>query len=305
MYEKLSINHVALELFGTKCLMLETDQPDIEIPITDQQTRKDPILLSCDDNIDLYIDKFKKLSTQFENYVLTTPGVFFGVDRYIPNLNILAQCNEHQIPNIDHSGSKPFDFLFLVGKNQPWRRELVKLLLDSSVLENSLWSYTNKSENNLPVIKKLLPPEYEWEEFKGKSFDMHDVRNQQILPKQYQDTVCSIVVETSISKDRIYITEKTWKPLLAGHLFITMANPGYMKFLKSLGFKDFSKLWNHKDFMSAQDIVDVCIWIKSKDKQWLYDQTRHERAHNKTLARDKMFIMKYHKEQCKKYFKLS
>lgn len=62
----------------------------------------------------------------------------------------------------------------------------------------------------------------------------------------YTNTFLSIVSETSSNNSTIFLSEKIWKPIIAGHPFIVNGNPGTVKILKDLGYKTFSKWWSEE-----------------------------------------------------------
>lgn len=57
-----------------------------------------------------------------------------------------------------------------------------------------------------------------------------------LIPRQiYLRTEFSLVAETDNVGDHVFVTEKTWKPILWGRPFIMYATPGHEDFLESLG----------------------------------------------------------------------
>jgi hypothetical protein len=62
--------------------------------------------------------------------------------------------------------------------------------------------------------------------------------------KEYKNVFVDIVQETSISDDTFFITEKTWRPIIAKRPFILMGGVFMLRNLKKLGFKTFDKWWN-------------------------------------------------------------
>jgi hypothetical protein len=74
------------------------------------------------------------------------------------------------------------------------------------------------------------------------------------------------------------ISEKTVKPLLVGQPFVIAAVPGFLKYLKSLGFYTFDSLWDESydqetdDHTRSNMIADLCV--KLKDFDWKNNQTK-------------------------------
>lgn len=59
--------------------------------------------------------------------------------------------------------------------------------------------------------------------------------------QQHQETFISLVSETEIRKDILFLSEKMYKPIYAQQPFIVYGNPYSLKHLKELGFKTFDK----------------------------------------------------------------
>ena len=58
---------------------------------------------------------------------------------------------------------------------------------------------------------------------------------------QHQETFISLISETEIRKDILFLSEKMYKPIYAQQPFIIYGNPYSIKHLKELGFKTFDK----------------------------------------------------------------
>lgn len=73
-----------------------------------------------------------------------------------------------------------------------------------------------------------------------------------ITKSDYEKTFISVVSETLVDEGTLFITEKTWKPIMVGHPFIILGNQGTLKYLKSIGYKTFST-WINEEY---DDILD-------------------------------------------------
>jgi hypothetical protein len=60
----------------------------------------------------------------------------------------------------------------------------------------------------------------------------------------WTDTCLNLVNESTV-KRRIFITEKTWKPILSGQLFLVLGNQGILSELRRLGFDVFDDIIDH------------------------------------------------------------
>jgi hypothetical protein len=68
----------------------------------------------------------------------------------------------------------------------------------------------------------------------------------------YQDTYFSLVTETVFGYPYSFRTEKIWKPVAVGHPWIAVANAGFYKDFRNLGFQTF----NHVIDESFDNIED-------------------------------------------------
>lgn len=66
----------------------------------------------------------------------------------------------------------------------------------------------------------------------------------QILGKGYEDTYLNIVLEARVA-DFGFLTEKIYKPIRAGQLFLTQSSPGTIRYLRSIGFDVYDDYIDH------------------------------------------------------------
>ena len=81
-----------------------------------------------------------------------------------------------------------------------------------------------------------------------------------IVVIDYEKTFLSIVTETLIDKDTLFISEKTWKPIIMGHPFIIYGNQNTLKYLKGLGYKTFDR-WIDESYDLEEDTIARCKLI--------------------------------------------
>jgi hypothetical protein len=106
----------------------------------------------------------------------------------------------------------------------PWRQDDVPLLDE----ELNYWN----------SIRHSLPP-------RSSIFQSID------LP-QLLDSCLHLVTETTVEPG-VFITEKTWKPVIAGVPFLIFGNPGTMSFLKTLGVDTYDDVIDHAYYDSEAD----------------------------------------------------
>jgi len=184
----------------------------------------------------------------------------------------------------DMQANKPYKFLFLNGAHRLHRQQLWELLDQHNVLDNSIKSYlgyTNfkNGENKIPVITLSAQYECPWvdpsavvnnKEYNNFCLNFFKAGYVEcyITPSQYTDTYFTVVTESIVEDTGRFISEKTYKPLLAGHPIIALSTPGHLEYLRKLGFQTWSP-WINESYdlelsvnkrisMIADEIKKLC-----------------------------------------------
>lgn len=175
--------------------------------------------------------------------------------RYTENITASKRSDE-----IFEKTEKPWKFLFLNGRNRGHRRDLLNRFKTMDLLRESLWTCLDGSQT--PV--KRLPEYYEVDLFHEQlketpplGFAKYHLFNNRwgeiyIKPEPYIDTYFSVVTETVFYYPHSFRTEKIAKPLMMGHPFIAVANAGFYRDLRNLGFKTFDSIID-ESFDSIED----------------------------------------------------
>ena len=133
-------------------------------------------------------------------------------------------------------------------------------------------------------------------------FDILDIQDVLgVNPTQYVPTIhCKksflfLNTETYCDGTRLFITEKTFKPIRIGMPFVTVANPGTLEYLKSLGFQTFSE-WidesydgeNNEDKKINTVVKEVVRFSKMKptDRLSIRKEMESVLLHNKKLVEE-------------------
>jgi len=90
----------------------------------------------------------------------------------------------------------------------------------------------------------------------------------------YNRTQFSVVVETDMVTNNIFLTEKTMKPLALKHPFITLGNAGSLALLKSAGFETFENIFD-ESYDSMPDYLDRIDHVYNQVKN--YNQTGYSK----------------------------
>ena len=198
----------------------------------------------------------------------------------IKNINQDAETIDHTLP-------KKNDFLFLTRRHTELRMQ-VRSALQDGYLEKSLYTYYTPNSGS-----RHLPKEYEHPKFHDADYKENDPHYipaiWKLYAKQYQSTKYSIVAETVESNNIHCLSEKIFKPIIAGHIFVTVAGAGYLSYLRSNGFKTFGDYIDESydadedDQMRVNKIVQLCKNLSKMDHKKLYEITEHITKHNRTL----------------------
>lgn len=143
-----------------------------------------------------------------------------------------------------------------------------------NVLEQMIWSYGDRT---LPMDGDTTHGEYQ----------------RFVNPAWYDDTFCSVVVETHTNTDKVYVTEKSFKPVAFYHPFMVLAAPGHLTKLKKQGFETFDNLFD-ESYDNEIEFVKRCK-ILSKNLQDLelgsYDyHTQEKIRHNHNHYYDRTLV---------------
>lgn len=118
-----------------------------------------------------------------------------------------------------------------------------------------------------------------------------DNLGQMVQSNHYNKSFISLVSETLVIKDTVYLSEKTFKPILMGHPFITVSSTGTLKKIKELGYKTFDRWWDesYDACDTYQERIDSIILILKE----LQKKTNKERIQ----MRDEMLdVLKYNQK---------
>jgi len=194
-----------------------------------------------------------------------------------------------------YHNQKQYDFLYLNKVDRPHRRKLYDQLKAKHLLDDSLYSYLADG------VK--LNPEYElpWVDAENYPSYGHD---RDIYEPQFNETKFNIISETRTDGD-IFITEKTWKPIMAKQLFILHGQAHLLKTLRDLGFRTYHDHIN-ESYDSLEDldqrtdaVVKLCESLKGKPHIWLYADTKEIREHNRNI----FFSEQHLRDACRKDLK--
>ena len=189
-----------------------------------------------------------------------------------------AEVNEHNKHVAYSRHERDYDFLFLNNRPRTHRIELINQLEQEGLLDNALWTHITEG--------RRLPREFEKNDITFESLiDWKRWDAGECITQQYFDTYFSLQAESSVLHRYSMFTEKTWKPIIANHNWITLGSANHYEDLRKLGYEVPDWEWTRRD--DWRDRVKGCIeQIKIQKEyglhQWDLD-TRPERRHNQDV----------------------
>jgi len=112
------------------------------------------------------------------------------------------------------------------------------------------------------------------------------------------DSAVHLVAETLFDTDKIYLTEKVFKPMVMSQPFILFAPPGSLQYLKDYGFKTFDHCWDEsydhetdstKRMSLLLELIDQLANMSQDKFQDLYQQALPVIEHNRKRFFSKEF----------------
>jgi hypothetical protein len=180
---------------------------------------------------------------------------------YKSNLEAMSRSNE-----IFCKTHKPYKFLYLNGRARGHRKFMIELMDSMGLLKHCIWSWLDSGNANSQYFRfvrdgqdlmtrprslQLLDPYYEVASYRNNmdfehagGYAKNHLFNQEwgeiyLNADAYIDTYFSLVTETVCHYPYSFRTEKIWKPVAMGHPWIAVANRGYYRSMRNLGFRTF------------------------------------------------------------------
>jgi hypothetical protein len=120
-----------------------------------------------------------------------------------------------------------------------------------------------------------------------------------LLHPGYTNSYVNLIVETTVTKG-FFITEKTWKPILRGQLFLAWGNVGVVTHLRDMGVDVFDDFVDHKYYDTEQDpltrlnkIHAVLDELAEQDLDSIFQQTVSRRISNIAKFKNGQFGTQY------------
>ena len=157
------------------------------------------------------------------------------------------------------SGKKKYTVSCL-NNNPRNHRILMYLMMDRP--DNQLWTMHNENEYDTKIDNQeiQIPDNIQnkWNQIKDQFADKVNYENgeecESNIHEAYTNSYINIVTET-LMLPGVFITEKTWKPISIGQLFVIQGSPGTIKHLRTLGIDCYDDIIDH----TYDDIEDPVL----------------------------------------------
>ena len=238
-------------------------------------------------------------------------------DSFLPKIFDYAEnvAAAQHIDSIYQQTNKPYKFLFLNGRVRPQRKYLLERFQLNGLLDQAIWSNldTGSAQNRIiklqqgsedlmlrPMPIRPLPQQYEVSRYKNHAALPTDTFAKNTLfkrewgevyltPEPYVDSYFSLVTETVFTYPHSFRTEKIWKPIAMGHPWIAVANAGYYRDLRNLGFQtyqhvldeSFDSIDNDQQRIEriAEIVEDLCQQDLTKFLKECYTVSKYNQQH--------------------------
>lgn len=236
---------------------------------------------------------YRQLEDSGLNFILLThdiddhlcyPRMFFYPHWYYYAMDILIDSPEDPI--------KKYALSCLNGNPRPHRIYNYIQLSKQSYFSNSLvTAHTDDSTfrgDDIALDKNILD---QWASisstFPDRNIKLAFGAARKLSHPAYSSSYLHLVTETTVVP-KLFVTEKTWKPVAAGQLFLVHGSPHTIKYLRDQGVDVFDDIIDHKYYDSEIDwqvradrIHQLIDSLVKQDLAEIYAQTVERRAANK------------------------
>ena len=213
-----------------------------------------------------------------------TKNNFFSKNQYQENIKSINKTYKISCLNGNPRWHRIYNYLLLKDKKY-FNEFLFSMHLPASDDHKMYSDWSVPDDYTIP--EKLLE---QWYSIKDKFFNKTDIKsftrvdvdNQHAA---YTDSYINLVTETTM--DGLFVTEKTWKPIASGQLFLIIGGKSTVSYLKDFGVDVFDDIIDHKYYDDEPDwqtrihkIHNLIEDLLSQDLYVLNQQTQQRRLLN-------------------------
>lgn len=188
---------------------------------------------------------------------------------------------------------------------KPHRKYLIYKICNNQLINNNIKLSFINNKTTIDYIKKFNISDEEnmlinnfinnKEDVKIDNYDYLEVSKKTDIDV-IKSTFVSLITESDVNDDVLFISEKTFKPIYNCQPFIILGNVGTLRYLKEFGFKTFDNWWdesydNESNLTKRIDkILNVLEFICNKSDDELIvilNEMEETLIHNQTLLMQK------------------
>lgn len=169
----------------------------------------------------------------------------FDWNSEIVNYDVFSKNKSKHFISLNRQVSRPhrYGYGLFLEKNNLWNKGYFSFL---HMMEDVNQCYETLSMNDFNSYGELhnsfkakIPMHIDTKHLKNQN-NLHAFRVSEIYYKPaYEDSIVNIVTETTFTNNRVFISEKTFHPIINLQPFIMISSNGHLAELRRLGFKTF------------------------------------------------------------------
>jgi len=248
--------------------------------LINQQTDYDRILFNnSNGRIEKFLENCKRYNTNLPIYITTSVNsyfkkhdnpqiIFWGQEEVMANTQIplpiptpthkfsCLNANKwsHRILTYIQLYDKPYfnDMIFGWGRRTGWTKDFLEQedFINDIVISDDEWAKLATLPQRI-----LAHP--------NDDTDHNDRTTDHIA---YTNACLNIITETTSRNDTPQLTEKSFKPILAGQFFIMIGSRGLIQYMRDIGFDTFDDIINHSYDSIEDDRERIAAAIKELDR---------------------------------------
>ena len=318
---------LSIVIDSTDCVKVVVDilqsnsQVSVDEVIEYSQTFDRIILINCETPIDI-VDLLKAMDLP-RVYFLTTGKInwapthmtMISHENFFGAVQRLYKDDDYQSLIVDPYSVKPYVFDALLGNHKPSREYVYQRIMDQNLADRHIYVKYIKHQQR-PLSEIIQEGSFDWppgaEVIEATNadrwgtgevvwFNGKGTASSCIVPEDiYSKCAYSIVTETRIQDDHVFITEKTAKCLIARRLFVMFAGPGYLRHLQDLGFRTFGHIIDESYDTESDQLTrwarafDQVERLISMPQSEVFDQCREILEHNYRLFTSRDWEKDFH-----------
>jgi hypothetical protein len=223
---------------------------------------------------------------------------------YFADDELLYKLRNEVPPVVYHEQFRDKKFTALVRTHKWWRASTMAEIWSKNLHHDGYFSYTTdvtvgESKDDNPIELDRWNLREQLDKFlKACPFtaDTHDSDFHNLyhytVEEHFSNSYLNLVLETHLDADQsngAFITEKTFKPIKNGQMFIIIGAPGSLDILRQMGYKTFGHVINNEyDSISDNNrrwrtALDEFYRIVNSNTHEIYRECRDDIIHNQNL----------------------